>query len=55
MTVEINKDWAIVDGDNIVHQAETKLEVLEYAWSHDIDPHHYELIALPENGGVGPI
>jgi len=52
---QIERSWAIVDGDQIAYKDESKVKVLEWAWSHDIVPHRYELIALPKNGTPGVI
>jgi hypothetical protein len=49
LTMDMN--WIIHDAGAALHEADTKCEVLEWAWEHDKDPRHYELMQVPEQRG----
>lgn len=51
--IEIDKEWAAVEGDRVVHRADTKARLRSDLAKQGDDPDDYEIIALPKSyGGI---
>lgn len=50
MVTQMNRDWALVDGDDILYgPVKTKQEVLQYAWDERLTMEDADIVALPQS------
>lgn len=49
MPVSIEKEWAAVDDDEIIHTEDTEAEVRAALNKQGLDPDDYEIVALPKS------
>lgn len=53
MVVEFEKEWAAVDGDEIVVKRDTKGGVIDALRDEGFCPDRYDIVAFPANHRVG--
>ena len=49
MPITIEKEWAAIDGEEIVEKSDTKESLLALLHSEDLNPDEYDIVALPKS------